>query len=151
MMAAMILVYLDMCSLKRPFDDQSQGRVAIETEAVLRILDKVRKGTLRMCGSEILTYENAGNPDPVRRERVHKILAAVTPGAPPVSARMRRRANTLAAQGIGGLDALHIAAAESQGADFFVTCDDPLIKKAAKIRPGITVVNPVSFMWEVGL
>ncbi len=151
MITGMLFVYLDMCSLKRPFDDQSQGRIAIETGAVLRILDRVGKGTLRMCASEVLTHENAGNPDPVRRRRVETILGAVTRRAPAVSTRMRKRANALVAQGVGDLDALHIAAAESQGADYFVTCDDPLIRKAKKIRLGVKVVNPVSFIWEVGL
>jgi hypothetical protein len=31
-------VYLDMCCLKRPFDDQSQPRIHLESEAVLALL-----------------------------------------------------------------------------------------------------------------
>jgi hypothetical protein len=31
-------IYLDMCCLKRPFDDQSQPRIRLETEAVLALL-----------------------------------------------------------------------------------------------------------------
>ena len=33
-----MLIYLDMCCLKRPFDDQSQPRIRLETEAVLALL-----------------------------------------------------------------------------------------------------------------
>lgn len=31
-------IYLDCCSLRRPFDDKSQPRIAVEAEAVLVIL-----------------------------------------------------------------------------------------------------------------
>jgi len=34
-------VYLDTCSIQRPFDDQSQLRVAMESEAVLRAIQLV--------------------------------------------------------------------------------------------------------------
>ena len=33
-----MLLYLDICCLKRPFDDQAQPRVRLETEAVLGLL-----------------------------------------------------------------------------------------------------------------
>ena len=38
------LVYLDVCALSRPFDDQSFLRIRLETEAVNLILSKVHKG-----------------------------------------------------------------------------------------------------------
>ncbi len=31
-------IYIDCCSLQRPFDDKSQPRIAVEAEAVLVIL-----------------------------------------------------------------------------------------------------------------
>lgn len=45
------LVYLDVCALCRPFDDQSRMRIRLETEAVNLILEHVRKGTLTMIAS----------------------------------------------------------------------------------------------------
>ena len=38
------LVYLDVCALIRPFDDQSFLRIRLETEAVNLILSRVHKG-----------------------------------------------------------------------------------------------------------
>jgi hypothetical protein len=32
------LIYLDVCCLNRPFDDQTQERIRLEAEAVLHIL-----------------------------------------------------------------------------------------------------------------
>ena len=37
-------VYLDVCCLNRPFDDQSQDRIKLETDAVLSILDNCQTG-----------------------------------------------------------------------------------------------------------
>jgi hypothetical protein len=38
------LVYLDVCALRRPFDDQSFLRTRLEAEAVNLILSRVHKG-----------------------------------------------------------------------------------------------------------
>ena len=35
-------IYLDVCCQNRPYDDQSQDRVRVESEAVRRILARVR-------------------------------------------------------------------------------------------------------------
>jgi hypothetical protein len=36
-------VYLDNCALNRPFDDQSQERIRIETEAVVLVLSHLER------------------------------------------------------------------------------------------------------------
>jgi hypothetical protein len=36
------LIYLDVCCLNRPFDDQTQERIRLEAEAVLRILANIQ-------------------------------------------------------------------------------------------------------------
>jgi hypothetical protein len=37
-------IYLDVCCLSRPFDNQSQERVRLESEAVLMILHRIETG-----------------------------------------------------------------------------------------------------------
>jgi hypothetical protein len=39
-------IYLDTCSLCRPFDDQSKLRIKIETEAVQFIFEQIKKRKL---------------------------------------------------------------------------------------------------------
>jgi hypothetical protein len=34
-------IYLDVCCLNRPFDDQTQDRIRLETEAVMLILGRI--------------------------------------------------------------------------------------------------------------
>ena len=56
-----MLIYLDTCSLQRPFDDQSQLRVAMESEAVLRATQLVGDGDLDLLASETLRIETEQN------------------------------------------------------------------------------------------
>jgi len=37
-------IYLDACCLNRPFDDQTQLRIALETQAILAILSQCESG-----------------------------------------------------------------------------------------------------------
>ena len=44
-------VYLDMCCYNRPYDDQSQLKVAMETQSKLHIQKLIRAGQLELIGS----------------------------------------------------------------------------------------------------
>src|SRR5580704_14161553 len=70
-----MLVYLDMCCLKRPFDDQSQMRIRLETEALLGLL-AMEPDTLQFVRSAALHIENSLNPVPERAARVSRWLGA---------------------------------------------------------------------------
>ena len=50
-------LYLDLCALKRPFDDQTQERIASETHAVLAIMGRIERGLESMVWSTALTLE----------------------------------------------------------------------------------------------
>lgn len=74
-------IYLDACCLNRLFDDQSQPRVRLETEAIALVLEKLSQGEWDWVGSEILLYEINQNPDLENRQRVlsfasltHKVI-----------------------------------------------------------------------------
>ena len=55
-------MYLDNCSFNRPFDDQSQIRIHLETEAKLAIQKKIMDGEFEIVWSYMLDYENQQNP-----------------------------------------------------------------------------------------
>jgi hypothetical protein len=56
-------IYLDACCVNRPFDDQSQERIRLESEAVILLLDMRSSGRVRWVTSEVLTEELLRNPD----------------------------------------------------------------------------------------
>ena len=55
-------IYLDLCCFNRPYDDQSQVRIRLETEAKLSLQDKVRCGECELVWSAVLDLENSKNP-----------------------------------------------------------------------------------------
>ena len=63
-------VYLDNCCWNRPFDDQAQVRVRLETEAKLEIQRRIKEGEIELAWSYILDYENQANPFEERREAI---------------------------------------------------------------------------------
>ncbi len=69
-------LYIDICCLNRPFDDQSQDRIRIESEAILAILNKCLYDWT-LVGSEAIDYEIFKIPDDERKKGV-KVLAAIS-------------------------------------------------------------------------
>lgn len=143
-------IYLDVCCLNRPFDDQTQARIRLEAEAVLVILAQCEAGDWEWIGSQILDYEIQQTPDPERRRRVQLVAShahrSVIVGSPEVE-----RAQELEAWGFAAFDALHLACAESGGATVFLTTDDRLLRKAGAhaARLQIRVENPLIWLREV--
>jgi hypothetical protein len=63
-------LYLDNCCFNRPFDDQKQLRIKLETEAKLKIQEDIRFGLHQLVWSYILDYENSMNPFRERRDKL---------------------------------------------------------------------------------
>lgn len=124
-------VYLDTSVYNRPFDDQKQARIWLETLAFT---------------SSVLAYETSRNPYEQRREWVSRVsqLARIYQL---VDEPIRQRANALAANRIKSFDALHIACAETAVADYFVTCDDHLIRRYRSLASFTMIIcNPPEFV-----
>lgn len=64
-----------------------------------------------------------------------------------VNESIRKRAEILEAHGLKAIDALHVACAESTGVDYFLTCDDRLLKKQKHIS--VPSMNPLDFVQRV--
>ena len=59
-------VYLDNCCYNRPYDDQTQLRISLETQAKLKIQDMIKNREIKLASSYILMYENSRNPHEMR-------------------------------------------------------------------------------------
>lgn len=139
-------LYLDTCCLNRPFDDQSQPRVFLESEAVLAILAQVASGTHQLASSEVLNFEIQRIADQTRREGVMHFLGYADHYLP-LTPEVEARANLLHQWGFKKLDALHLATAEIMQADMFLSTDDRLLAKAQSGGSPIqvSVLNPSQF------
>ena len=140
-------IYLDVCCLNRPFDDQSQSRVRIEAEAVLSILEMAAEQKVEVLDSDIIDDELSQHPDPERREKVEVLLTIATSNVLLTTA-IERRAAELQKLGIAPLDALHLASAESAQADCFLTTDDKLLRLAGRNQSDlkVKVENPAKWL-----
>lgn len=146
-----IPIYLDVCALSRPFDEQHYLRIRLETEAINLILSKARDVDYKLVVSPVHIKEIDAIPEMFERIELQALLEKL--GKPLKIADMRKtraRAENLVSSGFGIADAAHIAFAEQAGA-VFITCDDKLIRKCLNHKVSIWCGNPVSFCEKEGL
>ena len=119
-------IYLDCCSLQRPFDDKSHPRIAVEAEAMLGILSLCESNYLKLISSDALLFEISRIPDQDRKEDALAILK-IAKETVELSQEIEKLARRLEASGLKPLDALHLAfASASKVVDYFCTCDDKI-------------------------
>jgi len=142
-------IYLDNCCFNRPFDDQSQLRILLESEAKLKIQENIRAGKFELIWSYLLDYENNKNPFRERREQI-LTWQMYSENDIDEDKFIMKTALLIESHGIKKLDALHIACAIKGNAEYFLTTDDGVLKKAASIHD-IKITDPIGFIKEVSL
>lgn len=142
-------VYLDLCCLKRPFDDQAQARIRLESEAVLAILGTAG-GQVELMHTAAHDLENDQNTLAWRAGLVRAWLRQ-RPSVALDRERLTARTAALIGLGLRSFDALHVASAELAGAQIFVTADDRLLARTVRLGGALAVkvVDPLSAAKEV--
>jgi len=135
-------LYLDNCCFNRPFDDQSQLLVRLETEAKLFIQTGIKNGTFELVWSCILDDENDANPFPMKKMRIRAWKSLAVDDIE-ISDDALRWAKHFGGRGIKSMDALHLACAKTAGVDVFITTDIGILKKRLT---DIQVLNPLNFV-----
>lgn len=140
-------IYLDNSCFNRPFDDQKQLRIKLETEAKLDIQERIVQKEIEFTWSYILDFENEANPFEQRRFAIRgwKNYASVDTDE---TKEIVEKAERFHQMGIKSKDSIHLACAISMRCEYFLTTDDELIKKASGIKE-IKVTDPISFIKEV--
>lgn len=143
-------IYLDVCCLNRPFDDLTQDRVRLESEAVLTILNRVQAEDWILMSSEAINIEISKIPDDDKRQKV-RILSSLLHSHIAIDNKIERRAIELERLGFRPFDALHLACAERGNADVLLTTDDKLLNHALQNRDilKMRIENPVRWLMEV--
>lgn len=142
---AVCRVYLDVCALCRPFDDQSFVRIRMESEAVRLILQHAREGALQLVCSPVHQREIVAVSEMLERVELLGILSGLGHEITvPDPGEVRARAEYLVQRGAGIADAAHLAFAEAGKADF-VTCDDRLLRKCRSVGSRVWCGTPIEF------
>ncbi len=139
-------LYLDTSVYNRPFDDQTQPRIWLETLSLALILQWIETGDVELVNSAVLEFENSRNPLVLRRDWMARCLqlASLYQSVDP---NIRERAEYLEKKHLGAIDALHLASAEAAGCAYFLACDDRLLKKHKLFN--LIAMNPVDFVQKV--
>ena len=139
-------IYLDNCCFNRPYDDQTQLRIELETKAKLFIQQQVAEKSIDLVWSYMLDYENRLNNFRQKRKAIQKWQALALEDideTPEILLSGREICKT----GIKNADALHVACAISAGCDYFISVDRRLLKYR---DDRIILCDPIDFLriWE---
>ena len=135
-------IYLDHCAYNRPFDDQKNIKIQLETSAKLHIQDQIRQGIYDLVWSYMSDLENNYNPNIENKisiqawENIAKFKCRS-------SDKILLLGIKITEKGISVNDALHIACAMESQCEYFITTDTGLTnKKIDKVQ----IINPIDFV-----
>ena len=138
-------IYLDNCCFNRPYDDQTQIRISLETQAKLYIQDLVKSKKLNLVTSYVLWYENSQNPYETKRMAIREFIQRNSARYIGIDKAdiIKSKAEGIMKTGIKMKDAYHVACALYSSCDCFLTTDDRLLKyKTSEIQ----MLNPIDFI-----
>lgn len=138
-------IYLDMCCFNRPYDDQSQLKISLETQSKLYIQTLIKDKKLQLVTSYMLRYECSNNPFEMRRNAIFDFINKNTYAY--IGDERKLLIETKAAEimktGIKFKDACHVASALYAKCKYFISTDIRLLKyKTEEIK----MVTPIEFV-----
>ncbi|MCR4764357.1 MAG: hypothetical protein K5696_12595 [Lachnospiraceae bacterium] len=138
-------IYLDNCCYNRPYDDQSQLRIYLESQAKMAVQTKIRQGEIELVTSYMNFYESSANPYEMRRVNIQRFLQdyATVHVSEQMDDCVLEKVTAIENTGIKHKDACHVACAVLADCDFFLTTDDRLLKYKSD---EIELLNPVTFI-----
>ena len=141
-------IYLDTCCLNRPFDEQTDEKVILETEAILGIIDRCETDEdWSFFSSDVLDDEISRIVYPVKKQKVLAIYHSASTHVD-LNDTIIQQAKIHERLGLRPFDALHLACAEYAQADVLLTTDKKFILKTKQMKLITRVVNPLVWRLE---
>ncbi len=140
-------IYLDVCTLCRPYDDQTYSRIHLKTAAVQLILSEAENKRYQLICSPVHIKEIGATTVEIERVELLYLIEKTYNSINSVKIdknTTRKQAEYLTTLGFGIADAAHFAYAEAFQAEL-ITCDDKFAKKSKLIKTANWVGNPVAF------
>lgn len=143
----MISVYLDNCCYNRPYDEQNQPKVQLETQAKMHIQKMITDKKLELIYSYVSEYENSRNPNDYNRATISDFFGnAVVYVDYSHKDEVQTEMNEIMKTGVKEMDALQVASAIIGKADYFLTTDKRLLRYQTE---KIHIMNPIEFINKV--
>ena len=140
-------IYLDNCSYNRPYDDQSNIQVQLESQAKLFIQAGIKEGKYDLVSSYTLQYEVSRNPVVMRRDAITDFIEQNAKYFVDYDreSEISAIASDIIETGVKEKDAFHVASAIYSDCDYFISTDKRLLKYHTD---RIKLVTPVEFVSE---
>lgn len=146
-------IYFDMNIYNRLFDDQEQLRIRFESIAIDILFELIEKGKYELVWSFMLEYENSRNPYTERKLHISSISSLCANAIEPNDKIIEKAKEIIRFSKARDKDALHLASAICVGCNYFITCDDKLIKtietneeRLKEVLENIKLYNPIDFL-----
>ncbi len=138
-------IYLDNCCYNRPYDDQTNLRVSLETQAKLRVQEEIKAGKHELVTSYMLRYEYSVNPYEMRKNQIMDFIKNNTYVyvTDKNKDEYEKKANEIMEKGVHYKDSIHIACAIAAKCEYLLTTDDRMLRFRSD---EITIINPVDFI-----
>jgi hypothetical protein len=141
----MLKIYLDNCSLNRPFDDQNQMKIYLETEAIYSVFSGIRSGRYSLSWSFMLDYEISASTYNQKKNSIIKWKEVARDFCKPVESVLSK-GKEIERLGMRRKDSLHLASAIEMQCNYFITTDKQIFNKTIS---GINTINPIQFVIEM--
>ena len=135
-------IYLDNCCFNRPYDDQAQLKIFLETQAKLHVQSLVYEKKIELVWSFILTFENSQNIFSAKKTAISQ-WETISSSFVEKSEEIRLIAKEIMTTGMKAADAAHVACAIAGRCNYFITVDKRLLKYVDK---RIIICNPIEFI-----
>lgn len=147
-------IYLDMNVYYRPFDDQDQPRIELESKAIEIIFKLIERWQYKILWSYMLEFENDRTPSKEMCEDIKAVAEIICSDTVVWNEAIDIMAKEIVEKSNArSKDALHLACAIYGKCEYFITCDNRFIRtikhneQALKHLLGsIKLINPVDFI-----
>jgi predicted nucleic acid-binding protein len=140
------LIYLDYNCFQRGFDDPYQVRIQMEALACQEIFIRAEREEVQLAWSFMHEDETLLCPFPERQIEAFRLAGLCKVRVGPEEAIYKLAQTYSKKRGLSAKDAVHLACGVHLEADFFLTCDDKLLKQARKLKLKVAILNPVDFI-----
>jgi len=140
------LVYLDYNCFQRGFDDPGQIRIQMEGLACQEVFLRAERDEVRLVWSFMHEDETILCPIPEQKYEALRLATLCKVKVGPEEEIQKLAKSFQGKEKLSAKDAIHLACASYVDADFFLSCDDRLIKQAERLNLKMKFMNPVDYI-----
>lgn len=138
-------LYLDYNGFQRGFDNPEDPRIREEALACHEIFSRAQQNKIKLIWSFMHDDETNLCPFPERKLEVLRLSSLCKIRIGPEEEIYNLALSYQKKESLHSKDALHLACAVYAEANFFLSCDDQLVRQTRRLKLEIQSLNPVDY------